>query len=87
LPGVTRDILLHEIHVPGFETGERTLLPAEVEQADDVFITSTTRALLPVLEIDGRKVGGKGAAQKALQAAFASYVEAYVAERQVSVGR
>ena len=87
LPGVTRDILLHEIHVPGFEIGEKTLLPAEVEQADDVFITSTTRALLPVLEIDGKKVGGKGVAQKALQAAFEKYVENYVAERRATVSR
>jgi branched-chain amino acid aminotransferase len=87
LPGVTREILLHEIKVPGFEIGEKVLLPAEVEQADDVFITSTTRALLPVLEIDGKKVGGRGVAQKALQAAFEKYVEDYVAESQVTVGR
>jgi branched-chain amino acid aminotransferase len=83
LPGVTRDILLHDIHVAGYEIGEKTLLPADLEQADDVFITSTTRALLPVLEIDGRKVGGKGAAQKVLQAAFEKYVEGYVAQSGV----
>jgi branched-chain amino acid aminotransferase len=87
LPGVTRDILLHEIHVPGFEIGEKTLLLPTVEQADDVFITSTTRALLPVLEINGKKVGGKGVAQNALQAAFEKYVESYIADRQVTVGR
>jgi branched-chain amino acid aminotransferase len=87
LPGVTRDILLHEIQVPGFEIAERTLLPADVEQADDVFITSTTRALLPVLEIDGGKVGGKGVAQKALQAAFEKYVASYIADRQLTVSR
>jgi branched-chain amino acid aminotransferase len=87
LPGVTRDILLREIHVPGYEIGEMTLLPAEVQQADDVFITSTTRALLPVLEINGSKVGGNGVAQQALQAAFEKYVEGYVADRHVTVGR
>ena len=58
-----------------------------MEQADDVFITSTTRALLPVLEINGKKVGGKGVAQNVLQAAFEKYVESYIADRQVTVGR
>ena len=85
LPGVTRDLLLREIHVPGIKIGEKTLLPAEVEQADDVFITSTTRALLPVLEIEGRKVGVRGVAQKVLQAAFEKYVESYIAERRMTV--
>jgi branched-chain amino acid aminotransferase len=87
LPGVTRDILLHDLHLAGYEIGEKTLLPADMEQADDVFITSTTRALLPVLEIDGRKVGGKGAAQKVLQAAFEKFVGDYIADRQAAVTR
>jgi branched-chain amino acid aminotransferase len=87
LPGVTRDILLHDIHVPGYDVAEKTLLPADVEHADDIFITSTTRALLPVLEIDGKKVGGKGKAQNNLQAAFEKFVESYVGQRQATVGR
>jgi branched-chain amino acid aminotransferase len=86
LPGVTRDILLHEIRGAGFTVGEKTLLPPDVLAADDVFITSTTRALLPVLEVNGRKVGGRSA-QPSLQAAFAKYVEGYVAERRAAVGR
>ncbi len=80
LPGVTRDILLHDIHVPGIEIGEKTLLPSDLAHADDVFITSTTRALLPVLEIEGRKVGGRGTTQKALQSAFEHFVENYVTQ-------
>jgi len=87
LPGVTRDILLHDIQAAGYQVGEKSLLPAEVEQADDIFITSTTRALLPVLEIDGRKVGGKGGAQKVLQAAFEKFVASYIAEHQAAAVR
>jgi branched-chain amino acid aminotransferase len=87
LPGVTRDILLHEIQVPGFTIGEKTLVPADIAAADDVFITSTTRALLPVLEVDGKKTGGRSAAQKVWQAAFAKYVEGYIAERRMTVTR
>src|SRR5260370_17440075 len=66
LPGVTRDVLLHDIHVPGFEIGERTLMPADIEQADDAFITSSTPALLPVLEITGPHLAGKGTPHKTL---------------------
>ena len=80
LPGVTRDLLLHEIHAPGIQIGEKTLTRAEVESADDVFITSTTRALLPVLEINGRKVGGRSGAQKILQAEFEKYVAGYISQ-------
>jgi branched-chain amino acid aminotransferase len=80
LPGVTRDILLHEIQEPGIEIGEKTLFPADVERADDVFITSTTRALLPVLQINGKKVGGRGGAHHRLQAAFESYVANYISQ-------
>jgi len=79
LPGVTRDLLLHEIHVPGYAIREETLAPADLERATEVFITSTTRNLLPVVEIEGRAVSRSGAACAALSAAFAAYLDAYVA--------
>jgi len=82
LPGVTRDVLLHEIQVPGFTVSEKALTPAEVESADEVFITSTTRNLLPVVEIEGRAVGRPGPACAALRAAFAAYLQEYVARHK-----
>jgi branched-chain amino acid aminotransferase len=81
LPGVTRELLLHEIHVPGFTIEERALAPADLERAGEVFITSTTRSLLPVSEIEGRAIPQSGTACAALRAAFAGYVDAYVAAR------
>lgn len=54
LPGVTRELLLHQIRVPGYTICERTLMPADLESADEIFITSTTRNLLPVVELEGR---------------------------------
>ena len=79
LPGVTREVLLHQIHVPGYSIGEKPLAPADLERAAEVFITSTTRNLLPVVEIEGRGVRQSGGARAALSAAFAAYVESYVA--------
>lgn len=79
LPGVTRDVLLHEIREPGIRVSERTLMPADLEAADEVFITSTTRELLPVLEIERRAIAQRGTARQALQRGFSQYVEKYVA--------
>jgi branched-subunit amino acid aminotransferase/4-amino-4-deoxychorismate lyase len=76
---VTRDLLLHEIHVPGYNIEERTLAPADLERAAEVFITSTTRSLLPVVEIEGRAMPQSGPACAALRNAFAEHVAAYVA--------
>ena len=82
LPGITREVLLGEIHVPGYSTAEKALTPAELENADEVFITSTTRDLLPVMEIEGKKVGRSDRARVALQAAFSEFLAKYVAEHK-----
>jgi branched-chain amino acid aminotransferase len=82
LPGVTREIILGAIHPPGIEIGEKTLTPADLESADDVFITSTTRNLLPVLQIEGKTVGGGAQARAAIDEAFAAYVRRYIGEQK-----
>jgi len=79
LPGVTRDLLLHEIQVPGVTVRERTLLPADCESADEVFITSTTRDLLAVSEISGKAIADRGRTREKLGAAFREYTQAYTA--------
>jgi branched-chain amino acid aminotransferase len=83
LPGVTRALLLEEIRVPGLRIGEKSLLPADLEAADEVFITSTTRELLPVVSIEGWKAGLRirngVKVREQLQHAFTAYVESYVA--------
>jgi branched-chain amino acid aminotransferase len=78
LPGITREILLEEVRVPGITLTEKTLMPADLEQADEVFITSTTRDLLPVLEIEGRKTGRAERARRALQEGFAAFANRYI---------
>jgi branched-chain amino acid aminotransferase len=82
LPGVTREVLVHEIQASGYRIGERVLLPSDLESADEVFITSTTRNLLPVVAIEGREIAHAGPACAALNAAFEVYVERYVANQR-----
>lgn len=81
LPGVTRAILLEEISVAGLRIGERALTPSELEQADQVFITSTTRDLLPVLQIDDERLAQTPERLRALGGAFRKYRSEYVSSR------
>jgi branched-chain amino acid aminotransferase len=82
LAGVTRGVLLEEVKIAGLEIGEKTLFPHDLESADEVFITSTTRELLPVASIEGLRVGSDHATRDRLQQAFSSRVEAYTAGRR-----
>jgi len=81
LPGVTRALLLEEIHVPGLQLIERDFTPRELEEADQVFITSTTRDLLPVDAVEGRKLRRNHTAFARLLDAFHQYQSSYVAAR------
>ncbi len=82
LPGITRELLLEEIRAEGISIGERDLTLQDLESADEVFITSTTRGLLPVLEIEGLKIRRQGSAREPVARAFTAYVEQYVAARR-----
>jgi branched-chain amino acid aminotransferase len=84
LPGITREVLLGEIHVPGIRIAEKNLTPADLEDADEVFITSTTRNLLPVRAIEGRKIGRTDQIRRALADAFGEFVDRYVAAHKAA---
>ena len=80
LPGVTRELLLEEVGVPGITVEERTLLPADLEEGDEVFITSSTRDLLSVQEIEGLKISISGVIMEKLRQALVDYRQEYVSE-------
>jgi branched-chain amino acid aminotransferase len=83
LPGVTRAVLLQEITpTNGVRVTEKTLLPSDLESADEVFITSTTRELLPVVEVSGLKLKGGRTICDALVLELKSYVAAYLDGRK-----
>jgi branched-chain amino acid aminotransferase len=82
LPGVTRALLLDEIRVPGLRVGEKKLLPADLETADEMFIASSTRELLPVVSVQGLKLRAGRNVRDRLQQAFTAYVQSYIAPRK-----
>jgi branched-chain amino acid aminotransferase len=81
LPGVTRALLLEEIHVPGLTVSEKILRPADLESADEVFITSTTRDLMPVESVEGLRIRQGRQVRDRLQQTFSEHTKAYVAGR------
>jgi branched-chain amino acid aminotransferase len=57
LEGVTRAFIFELGRELGIDVREETLLPKDLADADEMFITSTTRELSPVVNVDGRPVG------------------------------
>jgi branched-chain amino acid aminotransferase len=84
LPGITRELLLGEVRVPGIRIQEKTLLPADLDTADEVFITSTTRNLLPVSHIEQKETGSRQTVCAALKVAFEQFVDGYVAQHKAT---
>jgi branched-chain amino acid aminotransferase len=80
LPGVTRDVLLEIGRQFGPPVKERSLTLAKLQQADEVFISSTSREILPVGQIEDHKVPqAHGPVTTRLAKAFSEYVIRYLA--------
>ncbi len=57
LGGITRDVVLRLARKNGIKVSERAFSVAEAKKAAEAFLTSTSANVLPVVEIDGIKVG------------------------------
>jgi branched-chain amino acid aminotransferase len=81
LRGITRTQLLDLIARNGWECREEDLTPEDLTSADEVFITSTLKGVMPVTRVDGSPVGdGKpGPLTKRLHAAQKADVAAWLA--------
>ena len=81
LPGITRELLLNDVRVEPYTVAERELTPADLESADEVFITSTTRDVLPAESIAGLRIGHHRDASRAFRDTLHRYIETYVESR------
>ena len=78
LYGITRKLIL-QLAAKQFQVEERTLGLNELEGADEAFITSTSKRVLPISRIDDREIG-KGAVgdrTKAIMQLFDEYTAEY----------
>jgi branched-chain amino acid aminotransferase len=83
LAGITRELLLSEIAVSGLPVVERVLVLDDLLRANEVFITSTTRDVLPVIEIDGAQIK-RGEASLHLRRALREHIAEYCSAKPVA---
>jgi branched-chain amino acid aminotransferase len=57
LPGITREFLFEIGREIGVDVREQVLRDDDLLTADEAFLTSTTRELLPIVAVDDRKIG------------------------------
>jgi branched-chain amino acid aminotransferase len=62
LAGITRGVVIDLLRDRlGLPTCERTILPSELRGADELFLTSSVRGIMPVTTLDGAVVGDASA--------------------------
>ena len=84
LPGITREVLL-ELSGQGITLAEKPLSLDDLYTADAVYITSSTRNLLPVREIDGHPIARATDVIQRLSARFDDFTEKDLAGRPRAV--
>ncbi|MGW7362769.1 aminotransferase class IV [Streptomyces sp. NPDC054841] len=57
LPGITRDTLITLCREAGTEVRERDVSPADLFTADEIFLASTGKGVVPVTTLCGRSIG------------------------------
>jgi len=57
LAGITRDLVLDLAREAGLPCSERVVCASELETADEIWISSSTREVLPVTRLNGGQVG------------------------------
>jgi len=82
LPGITRDSLLEIIPAEGYKLVEQDLVPKDLDSADEVFISSTTREVAGVGSIQPKwNYPSPGKITSEIEAAFQKYVQAHLHAR------
>lgn len=57
LPGITRDLVVEIAQANGMALEERNISLQELYRAEEVWVTNSPREVLPIVILDGRKVG------------------------------
>jgi len=56
LEGITRELVVSIAREGGFDLEERILLPDELLRADEVFITASSRQVVPIVKVDEQPI-------------------------------
>lgn len=79
LPGVTRDLVVELCHENGVPCVEGAINEVQLQDADEIWITSSTREIIPVTRLDDQPVGDghPGKVWHQLIALYQSYKQAF----------
>lgn len=77
LAGITRSVVLERATELGLVVHETIVEPDELRRADEVFLTSSIRGIMPVTRLDAAPVGdgGVGPVTRRLMAAYQAYID------------
>lgn len=73
LPGITRDALVEALREGPDAIGETAITRAELLGADEIWLTSSTRDLVPVAALDGRALVAPGPVFKRVNRLYAEF--------------
>ncbi len=75
LAGITREVVLELAEGLGIPRREQALVPEDLLSADEAFLTSTTREVVPIRTVDGRPLGRvqPGPVTQRILASFRAY--------------
>jgi D-alanine transaminase len=75
LPGITRDVILEIARKNDIPSSEQAIAKADIQKASELWITSSTREIIPVVELDGEKIadGKPGPVWKTFYKLFQEY--------------
>jgi branched-chain amino acid aminotransferase len=57
LPGITREFVFEVGNDAGVTVRDRVLHDTDLLEADECFLTSTTKEIVPIVQVDGTKIG------------------------------
>lgn len=57
LEGITRSTLLEIAKSKNYDIGEKSLTPSDIYSADEMFLTSTSRFIVPVVQVGEKTIG------------------------------
>lgn len=80
LPGVTRDLIVELLRDNGLPFAETEVTEAEVLEAEEIWITSSNREIVPVVTLNGRPVGDgrQGVLWAKVLALYEAYRDAHI---------
>lgn len=79
LPSITRAVVLELARDAGLRPIEQPLTPEQAAGMDELFIAVTTKDIVPIVEFDGRPIGGgkPGPCTNALLGRFREYAQSH----------